>query len=348
MAAEILLGGGEAGEEPREKSEHRLDYERKLKLAKETHNIDKDPYYFENSAGGGFGGRFECKLCLSFPGGGGRYKTEEQYLVHIVSKKHQENLQKRAVAAGEATFKTARPRSQDVCYAHQKGTCRRGDTCRFSHGDSSSSAPAAKKQKVVTLEEMMAGKAQRIADIQRKKRERELRESGAGAAAVGSDGKESKIWQKYDDPSSGHPYYYNSESGKTQWTMPIELGGTPAPQQQQQSSQSSNQWGAAATQHTPAAHAASSSGYQQPYQGYAAPSAAVGYGTPAPSRYMGAPVPMYAAPVQAYGAPQYGVPPRAYGAPMRAYGAPAYAGYGAPAQGHPGMSAPRTGVPPYR
>ena len=27
-------------------------------------------------------------------------------------------------------------------------------------------------------------------------------------------------WQKLVDPKSGHPYYYNSANGETQWTMP--------------------------------------------------------------------------------------------------------------------------------
>ena len=41
----------ELGEDglPREKSEHRVEYERKLQLARETHDLSKDPYFHEQT-----------------------------------------------------------------------------------------------------------------------------------------------------------------------------------------------------------------------------------------------------------------------------------------------------------
>ena len=59
--------------------------ERLRKLALETIDISKDPYFMRNHLG-----TFECKLCLTL------HKNEGNYLAHTQGKRHQSNLGRRA------------------------------------------------------------------------------------------------------------------------------------------------------------------------------------------------------------------------------------------------------------
>lgn len=70
--------------------------ERLRKLALETIDISKDPYFMRNHLGS-----FECKLCLTL------HPNEGNYLAHTQGKRHQYNLGRRA--AMEA--KNAAPRA---------------------------------------------------------------------------------------------------------------------------------------------------------------------------------------------------------------------------------------------
>jgi len=59
--------------------------ERLRKIALETINIEKDPYFFKNHVGS-----FECRLCLTV------HQNDGSYLAHTQGKKHQTNLARRA------------------------------------------------------------------------------------------------------------------------------------------------------------------------------------------------------------------------------------------------------------
>jgi hypothetical protein len=59
--------------------------ERLRKLALETIDITKDPYFFKNHLGS-----FECKLCFTL------HPNEGNYLAHTQGKRHQSNLGRRA------------------------------------------------------------------------------------------------------------------------------------------------------------------------------------------------------------------------------------------------------------
>jgi splicing factor 3A subunit 2 len=59
--------------------------ERLRKLALETIDISKDPYFMKNHLG-----TFECKLCLTL------HPSEGNYLAHTQGKRHQSNLGRRA------------------------------------------------------------------------------------------------------------------------------------------------------------------------------------------------------------------------------------------------------------
>ncbi|XP_063899897.1 splicing factor 3A subunit 2-like isoform X2 [Zophobas morio] len=59
--------------------------ERLRKLAMETIDLTKDPYFFRNHIGS-----YECKLCLTL------HNNEGSYFVHTQGKKHQEYLRRRA------------------------------------------------------------------------------------------------------------------------------------------------------------------------------------------------------------------------------------------------------------
>ena len=59
--------------------------ERLRKLALETIDLDRDPYFFKNHVGS-----FECRLCLTV------HQNDGSYLAHTQGKKHQTNLARRA------------------------------------------------------------------------------------------------------------------------------------------------------------------------------------------------------------------------------------------------------------
>jgi len=59
--------------------------ERLRKLALETIDLDKDPYFFKNHVGS-----FECRLCLTV------HLNDGSYLAHTQGRKHQTNLARRA------------------------------------------------------------------------------------------------------------------------------------------------------------------------------------------------------------------------------------------------------------
>ncbi|KAJ3003705.1 UNVERIFIED_CONTAM: Splicing factor 3A subunit 2 [Siphonaria sp. JEL0065] len=74
-------GGGVAGG-----SESNVDRRERLrKLALETIDLAKDPYFMRNHLGS-----YECKLCLTL------HSNEGSYLAHTQGKKHQSNLHRRA------------------------------------------------------------------------------------------------------------------------------------------------------------------------------------------------------------------------------------------------------------
>jgi len=59
--------------------------ERLRRLALETIDLTKDPYFMKNHLG-----QYECRLCLTL------HKNEGNYLAHTQGKRHQQNLAKRA------------------------------------------------------------------------------------------------------------------------------------------------------------------------------------------------------------------------------------------------------------
>ncbi|KAJ3204403.1 hypothetical protein HDU83_003827 [Entophlyctis luteolus] len=71
-----MTGGSEAAVDRRE---------RLRKLALETIDLAKDPYFMRNHLGS-----YECKLCLTL------HSNEGSYLAHTQGKKHQSNLHRRA------------------------------------------------------------------------------------------------------------------------------------------------------------------------------------------------------------------------------------------------------------
>jgi splicing factor 3A subunit 2 len=75
-------GSGGAMSAQNEQVERR---ERLRKLALETVDLAKDPYFMKNHLG-----TFECKLCLTL------HNNEGNYLAHTQGKRHQQNLARRA------------------------------------------------------------------------------------------------------------------------------------------------------------------------------------------------------------------------------------------------------------
>lgn len=70
-------------------SQQELDLDRRerlRKLAMETVDLSKDPYYTKNHLGG-----VNCRLCLT------AHRDEANYLMHTQAKKHQTNLARRAM-----------------------------------------------------------------------------------------------------------------------------------------------------------------------------------------------------------------------------------------------------------
>ncbi|CAD7695916.1 unnamed protein product [Ostreobium quekettii] len=73
--------------------------ERLRRLALETIDLAKDPYFMRNHLG-----QIECRLCLTL------HNNEGNYLAHTQGKRHQQNLAKRA--AREAAEKPVQPQAQ--------------------------------------------------------------------------------------------------------------------------------------------------------------------------------------------------------------------------------------------
>lgn len=86
-------GGGGAASAGQEAIHRR---ERLRKLALETVDLQKDPYFMRNHVG-----QYECKLCLTI------HPNEGNYLAHTQGKRHQEGLAKRA--AMDAALKAQKP-----------------------------------------------------------------------------------------------------------------------------------------------------------------------------------------------------------------------------------------------
>ena len=76
------FGGGGVASKSATNADRR---ERLRKLALETINPEKDPYFFKNNVGS-----FECRLCLTV------HQNDGSYLAHTQGKKHQTNLARRA------------------------------------------------------------------------------------------------------------------------------------------------------------------------------------------------------------------------------------------------------------
>ncbi|KAJ3129470.1 Splicing factor 3A subunit 2 [Nowakowskiella sp. JEL0407] len=86
--------GGVAGA-----SESNVDRRERLrKLALETIDLAKDPYFMKNHLGS-----YECKLCLTL------HNDEGSYLAHTQGKKHQTNLARRAAREAKDTSMTSIP-----------------------------------------------------------------------------------------------------------------------------------------------------------------------------------------------------------------------------------------------
>eukprot|EP00397_Hematodinium_sp_SG-2012_P019686 GEMP01020242.1.p1 GENE.GEMP01020242.1~~GEMP01020242.1.p1 ORF type:complete len:182 (+),score=42.70 GEMP01020242.1:42-587(+) len=101
---------GHKGGAPSTDQEMAMDRRERLrKLAMETIDLSKDPYFMPNHLGS-----YECKLCLTL------HTNEGSYLAHTQGKKHQVNLARRAqkekeqqqfgVAPAPKTQKTGGPR----------------------------------------------------------------------------------------------------------------------------------------------------------------------------------------------------------------------------------------------
>eukprot|EP01029_Cantina_marsupialis_P028847 TRINITY_DN778080_c0_g1_i1.p1 TRINITY_DN778080_c0_g1~~TRINITY_DN778080_c0_g1_i1.p1 ORF type:complete len:235 (-),score=75.85 TRINITY_DN778080_c0_g1_i1:122-826(-) len=79
-------GGGKAGTGFVSDAQTAMDRKERLrKLAMETIDLQKDPYFMRNHLG-----QFECRLCLTI------HPTEGNYLAHTQGKRHQQNLARRA------------------------------------------------------------------------------------------------------------------------------------------------------------------------------------------------------------------------------------------------------------
>lgn len=81
--------------------------ERLRKLALETIDITKDPYFMRNHLG-----TYECKLCLTLHG------TEGNYLAHTQGKRHQDNLGRRAAMEAKAQAAVPKPTAAPVVKRH--------------------------------------------------------------------------------------------------------------------------------------------------------------------------------------------------------------------------------------
>lgn len=72
--------------------------ERLRKLAQETVDLNKDPYFMRNHLG-----KYECKLCLTL------HNNEGNYLAHTQGKRHQQNLARRAAMEAKSALVKPQP-----------------------------------------------------------------------------------------------------------------------------------------------------------------------------------------------------------------------------------------------
>lgn len=105
------FGGGGVMSETQAAADRR---ERLRKLALETIDLDKDPYFMKNHLG-----TFECKLCLTL------HTTEGNYLAHTQGKRHQQNLARRA-AREEQMGLLAKPQTAAAALQSGKSTIKIG------------------------------------------------------------------------------------------------------------------------------------------------------------------------------------------------------------------------------
>ena len=75
-------GGGGVASQSQDAIDRR---ERLRRLAMETMDISKDPYFMRNNLG-----QFECKLCMTL------HRSEANYMSHTQGKRHQDGLRRRA------------------------------------------------------------------------------------------------------------------------------------------------------------------------------------------------------------------------------------------------------------
>jgi len=94
--------------------------ERLRRLALETIDLAKDPYFMRNHLGS-----YECKLCLTL------HNNEGNYLAHTQGKRHQQNLAQRAAReAQEAPVlpqpnrRKVDPRKTGPCHCCPRSPCR--------------------------------------------------------------------------------------------------------------------------------------------------------------------------------------------------------------------------------
>eukprot|EP00288_Rhodomonas_lens_P002092 CAMPEP_0177727546 /NCGR_PEP_ID=MMETSP0484_2-20121128/20383_1 /TAXON_ID=354590 /ORGANISM="Rhodomonas lens, Strain RHODO" /LENGTH=241 /DNA_ID=CAMNT_0019240215 /DNA_START=188 /DNA_END=910 /DNA_ORIENTATION=+ len=84
--ADMMGRGGKtgSGRMSSESQENQMRRERLRKLALETIDLNKDPYFMRNHLG-----TYECKLCLTI------HTNEGNYLAHTQGKRHQQNIARR-------------------------------------------------------------------------------------------------------------------------------------------------------------------------------------------------------------------------------------------------------------
>ena len=99
------FGGGGVMSEQHAAAERR---ERLRKLALETIDLAKDPYFLKNHLG-----TFECKLCLTL------HTTEGNYLAHTQGKRHQNNLGRRAAREEKMGLAAKAPAAAAAAAAQQ-------------------------------------------------------------------------------------------------------------------------------------------------------------------------------------------------------------------------------------
>ncbi|KAL5711069.1 Splicing factor 3A subunit 2 [Ranunculus cassubicifolius] len=89
--------------------------ERQRKLALETIDLAKDPYFFKNHVG-----KYECRLCLT------DHPNEGNYLAHTQGKNHQTNLARRAALEAKLAPVQPQPFKVKKCKVGHRKTVKIG------------------------------------------------------------------------------------------------------------------------------------------------------------------------------------------------------------------------------